>query len=154
MYRVKGVLWADMRKISVLNVRIQSDNVLRDFSDRKADGPVLARRRHHELGTFTVREFHGEHRMSGVERFILSSVNSADVSELGKVIVGEIFVFIASPPGGLLNPHEAGAIHGNFRYIAAVKILLQSFLELHTNRQVFFNGRAHWFLPKFDFAGF
>ena len=92
--------------------------------------------------------------MSGVERFILSSVNSADVSELGKVIVGEIFVFIASPPGGLFNPHEAGAIHGNLRYIAAVKILLQSFLELNTNRQIFFNGRAHWFLPKFDFAGF
>ena len=81
--------------------------------------------------------------MSGVERFILSSVNGADVSELGKVIVGKIFVFITSPPGSLFNPDEAGAIHGNFRYIAAVKILLQSFLELHTNRQVFFNGRAH-----------
>ena len=132
-----------MREISVLNVRIQSDNVLRDFSDGKADGAVLARWRHHELGSFAVREFHGEHRMSGVERFILSSVNSADVSELCKVIVGEIFVFIASPPGGLFNPHEAGTIYGNFRYIAAVKVLLQSFLKLDAYRQVFFNGRTH-----------
>ena len=81
--------------------------------------------------------------MGGIERLIFSSVNSADVSELGKVIVGEIFVFIMPPPGSLFNPDEAGAIYGNFRYIAAVKVLLQSFLELDAHRQVFFNGRTH-----------
>ena len=81
--------------------------------------------------------------MGGIECFVFSSVNSADVSELGKIIVGEIFVFVLSPAGGLFNPHKSRSIYGNFRYIAAVKVLLQSFLELDANRQVFFNGRTH-----------
>ena len=81
--------------------------------------------------------------MGGIEGFVFSSVNSADVSELGKVIVGEIFVFITLPPRSLFNPDEAGAIHGNFRNIATVKVLLQTFLKLDAHRQVFFNGRTH-----------
>ena len=76
--------------------------------------------------------------MSRVEGFVFSSVNSADVSELGKIIVGEIYVFITPPPGSLFHPDEAGTIYGNFRYIAAVKVLLQSFLKLDAYRQVFF----------------